>query len=89
MAKANLVLPDGTKVNIEGTADEVATLLARFSGTPAPAPAPAATKPARRKKSAKSGKKDTQSKRKGPQTLIEDLIQENFFKAKRNIGEIQ
>ncbi len=89
MAKANLVLPDGTKVNIEGTADEVATLLARFSGTPAPAPAPAATTPARRKKGAKSGESNKRPKRKGPQTLIEDLIQENYFKAKRNIGEIQ
>ena len=31
MAKANLVLPGGTKVAIEGTADEVAGLLERFS----------------------------------------------------------
>ena len=33
MAKANLVLPDGTKVDIEGTADEVAVVLAKFSGS--------------------------------------------------------
>ena len=32
MAKANLVLPDGTTVAIEGTADEVAVLLGRFFG---------------------------------------------------------
>ena len=37
MAKANLLLPDGTTVNIEGTAEEVAILLGRFS---APSEAP-------------------------------------------------
>jgi hypothetical protein len=31
MAKANLVLQDGTKVNIEGTADEIALLLGKIS----------------------------------------------------------
>ena len=31
MAKANLVLPDGTTVNIEGTAEDVAVLLGKFS----------------------------------------------------------
>jgi len=31
VAKANLVLPDGTTVNIEGNAEEVALLLERFS----------------------------------------------------------
>ena len=31
MAKANLVLPDGTSVSIEGSAEEVAALLAKLS----------------------------------------------------------
>jgi hypothetical protein len=31
VAKANLVLPNGTTVNIEGTAEEVAVLLEKFS----------------------------------------------------------
>lgn len=32
MAKANLTLPDGTTVKIEGTVDEVAIILAKFTG---------------------------------------------------------
>lgn len=47
MAKAHLTLPGGTTANIEGTAEEVATLLARFSG-PTTAAAPAG-KPSRKK----------------------------------------
>ncbi len=46
MAKANLVLPDGTKVSIEGTADEVAVLLGRFSTQEASS---APTKPSKKK----------------------------------------
>ena len=63
MAKANIILPDGTKVTIEGTPDEVATLLTRFSG---------------------SG-----GNRKGPQGLIAELAQEDYFKSKRELLPIR
>lgn len=86
MAKASLVLPDGTKVNIEGSADEVATLLARFSGS---APPPRSAKPSRASKSQRVPPSSRGLKRKGPQRLIQDLVQEDYFKAKRTIGEIQ
>jgi hypothetical protein len=86
MAKAHLQLADGTTVNIEGTADEVATLLARFSGSTIAPPVPAATKPAR---AGKTGKSRATDRRKGPKPLIEELIEQNYFKAKRTIGDIQ
>src|SRR5512140_205050 len=89
MAKANLVLPNGTTVAIEGTADEVAALLIRFSGTGTQSAAPAATKPVRKRKGSKAAAGQKRVSRKGPQTLIEDLLSENFFKSKRTIGEIQ
>ncbi len=89
MAIAKLVLPDGTTVNIEGTADEVATLLAKFSGD---APSTAGAKKRSNKKtprrSSGAAKKD-RSMRKGPQTLLEELAGDSFFKSKRTIGEVQ
>ena len=87
MAKANLILPDGTKVNIEGTAEDVGALLSRFSGGES---APTKKKKARKKKKSTGQPKTVARKtRKGPQTLIEDLANENYFKSKRKIGDIQ
>ena len=89
MATAKLVLPDGTTVNIEGTADEVSTLLARFSGDSSPNPD--TTKRGSKKPPARSlkGSNRDRPKRKGPRTLLEDLAKESFFKSKRTIGEVQ
>lgn len=87
MAKAHLTLPNGTTVNIEGTADEVATLLARFSGSAPSSSAP--VKAPRKKAAASSGKKAQKTARKSPKALIEELASENFFKSKRTIGEVQ
>ena len=89
MAKATLVLPDGTKVDIDGTVEEVGKLLATFSSAPAPA---AKKKASKRKGSSKptgsSGKKG--STRKGPQVLIGNLAEEGFFRGKKHtIGDIQ
>ena len=84
MAKANLTLPNGTKVTIEGTADEVATLLSNFSGPSEAAPA-TGTKKRRKKKN--SGGPTTI--RKGPQTLIRGLVDEGYFKSKRTLANVQ
>lgn len=86
MAKANLTLPDGTKVTIEGTAEEVSTLLKMFSATTSPA--------SQGKKTTKKTRKTTRARkkikqRKGPQALIEELADENYFKSKRTIGDVQ
>jgi hypothetical protein len=85
MAKANMVLPDGTKVAIEGTADEVAILLAKCSqNSNAPSP-----KGPRQKRQKSSRTKAQGSKKSGPQTFIAELVTEGYFKAKRTLGEIQ
>ena len=89
MATAKLVLPNGTTVNIEGTADEVATLLARFSGDTSPGAGTHKTLTTRKPKRSSAVEKKDMPKRKGPQTLLEELANENFFKSKRTIGEVQ
>ncbi len=53
MAKANLILPDGTKVKIDGSADEVALLLEKISSQETGGTLSASTK----KKPKKKGKK--------------------------------
>ena len=88
MATANLTLPDGTKVNLEGSADEVATLLAKFSGRSVPDSESQREegRSGRRKPRQSAGNK---SKRKGPQVLIAELVDENFFKSKKTLGDVQ
>lgn len=88
MAKANLVLADGTTVAIEGTADEVAVLLQKFSS---PSDAPSVSGNGRRRKAASaSSKRATGTKqRKGPQQLMAELASEGWFKSKRTIGDVQ
>ncbi|SRR6266516_387567 len=87
MAKASLVLPDGTKVNIQGNSEEVANLLAKFSGSTGPSRV--TTQSLHKKTSERSRSSNQGPKRKGPQGLIEELVEENYFKARRTISEIQ
>jgi hypothetical protein len=87
VAKANLVLVDGTTVAIEGTAEEVALLLQKVSS---PSAAAAKGKKARRKSGAASTTKTAaRARRKGPQQLMADLAEEGWFKTKRTIGDVQ
>jgi len=88
MAKANLVLPDGTKVNIEGTAEEVAVLLAKCSFT-APAASRSADKKGIKKRRYGGGSSPKGAKAKGPIGLLTELAGEGFFKTKRMLPEIQ
>jgi hypothetical protein len=86
MAKANMVLPDGTKVTIDGTADEVATLLGRFSN------AGSAKRSGRRKASeakTKTKANATRTKAAGPTEFIRELITEGYFKTRREIGAVR
>lgn len=85
MAKANLTLPDGTRVLIEGTAEEVATLLAKCSQ---PTIKTRKIKQKQRAKSATTSKAARKAK-KGPVGYITELVDEGFFKTKRTLPEIQ
>ena len=60
MAKASLILPNGTEVAIEGTAEEVAKLLAIYNAQPAAVP-PASSKKTRKKSRARHGTGSTPS----------------------------
>jgi len=87
MANANLTLPNGSKVAIEGTAEEVAILLERLSGSEE-------SQPIKRQRRMKSGGRSSTQKQArvttGPRGLIEQLAQEDYFKAqKQTIGDIQ
>lgn len=88
MATANLTLPNGSKVTIEGTADEVAILLSKCSG---PSIGNGGGQPPVRRKGGGKRKpsQNKKSGRKGPQVLIDELVQEDYFKTKRIIGEVQ
>ncbi len=87
MAKADLTLPNGTKVRIEGTAEDVAVLLAKWSGTET------ATKRVQAKRRPKRGTRRAiapkKSTKQGPGGLITGLAQEGFFKTKKRLPEIQ
>jgi len=90
VAKANLTLPDGTTVKIEGTAEEVGTLVARFTGSDQ-GDSPTRRKKANKKKAKKkrTGKTLTRRKRTGPRDLIRELADDGFFKTKRTLPNIQ
>lgn len=89
-----MVLADGTKVTIDGTAEEVAAVLQRISGGVSQLPGGGATKSHRRRR----GKSTTQgsgkgtsgkTRSKGPVDYIRELVNEDFFKTKRGLGDVQ
>ncbi len=85
MARANLVLPNGTKVDIQGTAEEVASLLRAFSAHKDSTPGQDRTPP-------RSPKRNASGPRRGPTGLtglIRGLRDDGFFAAKRTLGDIQ
>ncbi len=89
MAKAKLVLPDGTKVDIEGTADEVAILLGKFSTQSPVSSSGASGKKKTKRKKKKTGGSGTSKNQVGPTSLITELADEGFFKTKRTLKDIQ
>ena len=85
MAKAHIDLPDGTKVAIEGSSEEVAFLLSKFgSGSERTATQPRSKTDLKRSKT-----RTRESSRMGPTGLITDLVSEGFFKTRRSLSEIQ
>lgn len=85
MAKAHLLLPNGTKVDIEGTAEEVAFLLDKCSS---PAGRKEGLRGSKSKKSRQQAKPQGKKKQ-GPVGYIAELISENFFKGKRSLPDVQ
>lgn len=77
MAKAEIVTPDGIKIKIDGTPEEVAQILEHARQAAAPMRGRKATKP-----SAGSARKQ------GLPELLDALRAETYFKDKRSLGDI-
>ena len=89
MAKATLTLPNGTRISIDGTAEEVARLINFYSEAVKHQPdkkTSASAKPASRTKA--PGKKVSSAKT-GPQSYILELKGSGFFKKKQSLGDVQ
>lgn len=89
MATAKLVLPDGTTVAIEGTAEEVAVLLSKFSQPSVVAAVPVPKGRNKKRRATGGSSAGAKKKKDGPTGLITALANEGYFKSKRAIGEIQ
>ena len=84
MAKASLVLPSGTRITVEGTKEEVESIIRAHAG--------ADSVPKKRAKGAVETKCAVRGKvgrRSGPGARIRELVQERFFKTKRTISDVQ
>ena len=90
MAKANVLLPDGTRVTIEGTPAEVAIVLKKFSEDTVPSAVGRRSPSSKSKQSNKGGAKKKKSQtRKGPTGLILGLRDDGFFKTRKALPDIQ
>lgn len=78
MAKANITMPDGTKVQIEGTSDEITELVRRLQGSEGPPRSPSS-----------GAKEKTKRKRLRLVDLIENLIEKSFFRTPRGLSEVR
>ncbi len=78
--KATIDLPDGTKVIVDGSTEEITELLDHYSEKGKKTAAKKTTKP----KGSKSKKPSM-----GPTGLIRDLIDNGYFKERRSLGDIQ
>jgi hypothetical protein len=78
MAKAALTLANGTQVTIEGTPEEVASLLSKFAG-------PTAEKLQTSKTSTKTAKRP----KAGVTEYVSQLIGSGFFKQPKELGSVK
>jgi hypothetical protein len=79
MAKATLTTEDGLKITVEGTPDEVATLVQKLEGRAQTGNKTAASARTKRATAAKSG----------PADLVAELIDGGFFRTPRELGAIR
>lgn len=85
MPKAQITTKSGTKVTIEGTAEEVAAMVATLEGGVADAP-----RPTRAEKQTGSTKAKTRAATlAGPSSLVIDLIDGGYFKKPKELGAIR
>ena len=83
MTKANIELPNGTKIIVDGTPEEVAKAVQLMQGG-----LKAYSSPKRQRRSAKSKRKSASNKQ-GPAERIRNLMQEGFFKEPKSIQDVR
>lgn len=89
MAKAHITTKDGSTIQIEGTAEEVATLIARFDGRDTDGTQSKKGTTARSSGKSKGKKKSGGKAKTGPATLVADMIQSGTFKKPKGLSDIQ
>ena len=88
MAKADMVLPDGTKVTIDGSPDDITKVLSALGSGPSLSASRRSAGSKRRTRAASSPGRQRRPAG-GPTGYIIQLRDEGFFKAKRSLGDIQ
>ncbi|MBM4064066.1 MAG: hypothetical protein FJ266_00215 [Planctomycetes bacterium] len=85
MAKANIDLPNGTKIQVDGSSEEIAKILHLYKDG---AENRKIDKPKNEAgyKTNKTGRKKAKS---GPKQYIRELKTDGFFKTKKSINEVQ
>ncbi|MDP3297879.1 MAG: hypothetical protein Q8N09_09900 [Thermodesulfovibrionia bacterium] len=86
MAKANVDLPNGTKIHIDGTSEEIGKILELYKSEGKGDEKIDKPKKKTKYKTKKTGRKKSKS---GPKQYIRELKTAGFFKVKRNLKEVQ
>jgi len=86
MAKANVDLPNGTKIQIDGTSEEIGKILELYKNEGNFDEEIDKPKKKTKYKTNKTGRKKSKS---GPKQYIRELKTAGFFKVKRNMKEVQ
>jgi hypothetical protein len=82
MAKARIVMADGSQVNLEGTPSEISAVLSELKNA---LPAVAGVPP---RAAAERSKNETRRRPTVP-GLLDELIDEGFFKKPKGIGDVR
>jgi len=83
MAKAELILFDGTKVIIDGSPEEITKVLGSLGSAQPPSKRAASSRPAAKRTARQNPAPE------GPTAFILDLKKEGFFKERRSFNEIR
>jgi hypothetical protein len=83
MAKAKITLPDGISVTVDGTPDEIASVVARFQDRPGEVEAE------RSPSESKAGRGKRRSRRLQVTDLVANLIDGGFFKKPKDLAAVK
>jgi hypothetical protein len=90
MTKAELQLPNGTKVKIEGTLEDIKALMESYSSDTPRTGRKHRKNGSKQNASSNNKNKKKKSRKIGPNGLIRELLEEGYFKSqKRSLSDIQ